>query len=658
MLVVLLAFLPLAAMQGLARSLDRDNTNGPGTAPAGNLPPVALGNTFVITEDWSISVGAPGLLAGDFDPDGDPISVTEITTPTHGTIFFSNPDGSFGYQPHLDFNGVDTFQYTISDGVLTDTAVVTMTIPAVNDVPLATDDVFTTTQDIPLHILAPGVLANDTDAELDPFSAYLFAPPFTGTLTLNSNGSFDYVPPFGYTGVVTFVYAASDALGTAVEFDGVDSYIDLGDSYENLGDLTVEAWVYRAFATGAFEEIFSKDVINSFAIDDQGHLHFNLGDGSVWGVGMSSVAPIPLNQWVHVAATWDSATGEAKLYINGQWDSTSTLNLVVGNNAAVRGIGQKPAFDTSTFPGMIDEVRVWNTVLDEVTFWELMWGSLTGMEPGLIGYYKLDEGAGLIAADSVGGLDGTLTDFTPSEEWVRSPHPFSNPAVATLHILPGSVSPDLSVPNLIATPAEVCQGEFFSVLFSIANQGGVDAGKHQVYLYNDETPSDFTNRVFTANISGVSAGQTRYFGLSVNSFLTGTRYLKAFADGGAVITETNEANNSAVIPLTVQPDPAPTGTILINGGASSAVLPNLTLTLSATDAGPCATSAADMRFAYEGLTTPWEPYTSTKEIIVFGPGEVQVAVQFRDEHNNVSAWFEAVITLGELKKMYMPIILR
>jgi len=216
----------------------------------------------------------------------------------------------------------------------------------------------------------------------------------------------------------------------------------------------------------------------------------------------------------------------------------------------------------------------------------------------------------------------------------------------------------LTIPTLSASSNDVCQGQFFGLTFAIANQGGLDVGAQQVFIYDDPDPTGFINQTFTAPIPGVLAGQTRYFGLSTNSFITGTRYLKALADGTNIISETNELNNSQVISITVQPDPSPTGNILINGGAATTDLPNLTLTLSAFDSGNCVTSVSQMRFSYDGMTTRWEPFTTTKDIVVASTGLVTVSVQFQDEHNNVSPFFEAAIFIGGQGKIYLPVVLR
>ena len=58
-----------------------------------------------------------------------------------------------------------------------------------------------------------GVLANDTDADGDDLTAVLVTAPSSGTVTLNANGSFSYVPAAGFAGTVTFTYQADD--GTA-----------------------------------------------------------------------------------------------------------------------------------------------------------------------------------------------------------------------------------------------------------------------------------------------------------------------------------------------------------------------------------------------------------------------------------------------------------
>ena len=59
---------------------------------------------------------------------------------------------------------------------------------------------------------APGVLGNDFDVDGDDLIAILVSDVATGTLTLSSDGAFDYMPPLNWFGVVTFTYVADDDL--------------------------------------------------------------------------------------------------------------------------------------------------------------------------------------------------------------------------------------------------------------------------------------------------------------------------------------------------------------------------------------------------------------------------------------------------------------
>jgi hypothetical protein len=83
-------------------------------------------------------------------------------------------------------------------------------IQSVDTPPVARDDAYTATEDTPLTIAAPGVLANDSDADADPLTAILATGPTHGTLNLHPDGSFTYTPNAGYTGPDSFTYFAYD----------------------------------------------------------------------------------------------------------------------------------------------------------------------------------------------------------------------------------------------------------------------------------------------------------------------------------------------------------------------------------------------------------------------------------------------------------------
>ncbi len=80
-----------------------------------------------------------------------------------------------------------------------------------NTPPVALDDAFNVFEDNTLNVPAPGVLGNDTDADMDPITAVLMTGPTNAqAFTLNADGSFDYTPNADFNGVDTFTYTAND----------------------------------------------------------------------------------------------------------------------------------------------------------------------------------------------------------------------------------------------------------------------------------------------------------------------------------------------------------------------------------------------------------------------------------------------------------------
>lgn len=79
---------------------------------------------------------------------------------------------------------------------------------------IASNDTYTVRKAGTLLVTAPGVLSNDT-AELGSMTASLVSSPANGTLSLNTNGGFTYVPVASYTGTDTFTYRALDGYSTS-----------------------------------------------------------------------------------------------------------------------------------------------------------------------------------------------------------------------------------------------------------------------------------------------------------------------------------------------------------------------------------------------------------------------------------------------------------
>jgi VCBS repeat-containing protein/predicted outer membrane repeat protein len=182
------------------------------TVNAVNEAPEAGDDAYEVDQDAALTIAAPGVLSNDTDADGDPLSAVLINGPTNGTLSL-DADGAFVYTPDAGFTGNDSFTYVANDGVASSAeATVSITVNAVNEAPVADDDHYRVDQDIPLIVPSAGVLENDTDADGDPLTAVLVSSPTHGTLTLQDDGSFTYVPEPGYFGTDQFTYRASDGI--------------------------------------------------------------------------------------------------------------------------------------------------------------------------------------------------------------------------------------------------------------------------------------------------------------------------------------------------------------------------------------------------------------------------------------------------------------
>jgi hypothetical protein len=213
-------FVPTVGFSGTATfvyraadaSLSSANTN---VSIRINARPVPSDDTYVGAEDVVLSIGAPGVLADDSDPDGDPLTALLVAppSPSHGTVVL-NANGSFVFTPAADYSGPASFTYKVNDGFRdsTQTANVTLNIVSSNDAPTGVSDFYVTPVGVPLTVpVTGGVLKNDEDPELDVLTVASFTQPQNGTVAMQTNGAFVYTPALGFTGTDTFTYRSVDA---------------------------------------------------------------------------------------------------------------------------------------------------------------------------------------------------------------------------------------------------------------------------------------------------------------------------------------------------------------------------------------------------------------------------------------------------------------
>jgi VCBS repeat-containing protein len=178
-----------------------------------NDAPSAAADAYTVEQDTDLTASAvTGVLANDIDADGNTLTVTTtpVVDPEHGTVTLS-ADGSFTYTPETGFVGTDSFTYEVTDGTLTSQAAVTITVEEPNVAPVSVNDLYDATEDLPLAVTAElGVLANDSDANSDDLTVTLIADALNGTLQLNADGSFSYIPDPDFHGTDGFSYRITD----------------------------------------------------------------------------------------------------------------------------------------------------------------------------------------------------------------------------------------------------------------------------------------------------------------------------------------------------------------------------------------------------------------------------------------------------------------
>uniref|UniRef100_UPI0006501E5A tandem-95 repeat protein n=1 Tax=Halomonas sp. PR-M31 TaxID=1471202 RepID=UPI0006501E5A len=201
------------------------------TVSAVNDAPVAQPDSATGDEDAVIT---GNVLDNDSDVDGDSLTVTDFTIDDTtyqagdtaelegiGSLIVQT-DGRYTFTPVENWNGqVPSVSYTVTDGNLTDTAELNLTVTPVNDAPVAEDDSVTGNEDT---VLSGNVLDNDSDVDGDSLTVSDFTIVDTtyqsgdtaelegiGTLVVASDGSYTFIPVENWKGQVPAIsYTITD----------------------------------------------------------------------------------------------------------------------------------------------------------------------------------------------------------------------------------------------------------------------------------------------------------------------------------------------------------------------------------------------------------------------------------------------------------------
>lgn len=250
-----------------------------------------------------------------------------------------------------------------------------------------------------------------------------------------------------------FKFVQGAGANGALRFDGSDDRVTLGPasatSSLGLTNLTIELWFMQqgpgvaAFTgTGGIAAVplvtkgmnqgenSNQDTNYFFGIDGKtGALAADFEEfGSLGTPGLNHplVGTTPLSDgvWYHGAVSYDSVSGQCRLYLNGNLEGS--LNLAAGIRprfdsiqfpalgAAFTTAGSYAPLTNGAFQGMIDEVRIWNFARSQTDIQATMSGPLAPPQAGLVGRWALDETSGTTVVDSAGTANGTLGNSTPA----------------------------------------------------------------------------------------------------------------------------------------------------------------------------------------------------------------------------------------------------
>jgi fibronectin type 3 domain-containing protein len=175
-----------------------------------NVAPVANAQSVTTPEDTAVIITLTGS-----DAEGSSLAFSIVTPPTHGTLGAITPlnatSAQVTYTPNTNYNGSDGFTFRVNDGIQNSAAAtVTITITAVNDLPIANSQTVTTNED-----MADTIILTGSDLDGDSLSFSIVTPPTHGILgsiiPANSTSALvSYTPVANYNGPDSFTFRVND----------------------------------------------------------------------------------------------------------------------------------------------------------------------------------------------------------------------------------------------------------------------------------------------------------------------------------------------------------------------------------------------------------------------------------------------------------------
>ncbi|MDO6680544.1 Ig-like domain-containing protein, partial [Shewanella sp. 4_MG-2023] len=424
------------------------------TIVGANDGPIAVDDEINVTEDTAFT-STIELDANDLDVDGDDLTVTAgtFTTTQGGTIVIA-ADGSYTYTPPLNFTGVDTVEYTVSDGSLSDIGLLTINVGEVNDAPVINNyqtqinesvangtviydvDEATTSNDTDIDgdsLTYTFVLSNGSESLTSENSAFIIDQN-TGVISVNDTNQInsEQSSQFNLT-VKTSDGSLSDTAIVTIDLNTVDAVDDaVGTTFSTTAD-SANGWVSPVSSDGEADFVISarnadgstgtltyNDGTNQLGVDgsprstDQitSQIEYDSASGTSEAIvidfnGLVNEATFSVSRMFADENSGEQGTWYA--YYNGQLVATETFSTTSGTTGTFTINTGNLVFDQLVFEAAptISEVNGGPDLTDSSDYYL---DSVTVTGPALVDAYVVQEDQILTISDITEGLFANDTD--------------------------------------------------------------------------------------------------------------------------------------------------------------------------------------------------------------------------------------------------------
>jgi len=212
------------------------------------------------------------------------------------------------------------------------------------------------------------------------------------------------------------IYTSGGVNSTSLSFNGSSSYVEVipSSAFSGLAQITIEGWIKKT-SSGPLENIITliddSDPVNNqtfnFERRSDGTLDFRMWNTTGQPYLTISTAVLPLGVWNHIAAVFNGT--QLQIYINGVAETPVTFSGTMRTSGGTLRFGKWWNGDPWWLNANLSSIRIWNTTRTQAQIQQNMYSNLTGTETGLMGYWRLNEGAGTTAYNDVpNGANGTI----------------------------------------------------------------------------------------------------------------------------------------------------------------------------------------------------------------------------------------------------------